>query len=234
MKRVFNQALSLISPTRRDKASPGAPAAKRPRAQSSVGTADVYAHLDAIERVQSRLLTIDKECSREQMEVQRRFDAEKLPLIQVRKNEIARIPYFWMTAIGNHPSTDQGAFTKDKEILAYLETIELDDNIDDNGSYTLTFKFDSGNPYFSESELVRKVAISDDQTDEIECTNISWAPRKKPVHSKSFFAWFSSSSNNGNWELDFGEVIRRDLWQNPYPYYLNVSPHSGREGDFSS
>jgi template-activating factor I len=215
MKRVLDQALSLISPNRKD--------SKRPRSHIDQATSksDVLAHLDSVERLQSRLLSIDKECSKEQMAVQRRFDEQKLPLLKHRADEILRIPCFWMTAIGNHPATDQSAFLKDRDILAYLESIELEDNIDDNGSYILRFIFDS-NPYFPESELVRKVTINDDQTDQVESTSISWAPRKRPTSNKSIFSWFCSKHN---WETDFGEVLRRDLWQNPYPYYLNVAPY---------
>lgn len=229
MKRMLNQALSLISPNRREDRSPtgsetsSTPPTKRAR-QSSVS--DVYAHLDAIERLQTRLLAIDKECSEEQMAVQRKFDTMKDPLISQRREEISKIPMFWATAIGNHPATDTTAFSADRPILAFLESVELEDNLDNNGSYSLKFYFAS-NPYFPQSEISRTVTISDDQTDEVDSTPISWAPKKKPSHPLSFFAWISSSGN-GHWESDFGEILRRDLWQNPYPYYLNLSAHHSK------
>lgn len=213
MKRV----LSLFSPPKKLELSP---AAKRPRAS----LADVYAHLDSIERIQSRLLVIDKDCAREQLAVQRSFDAKKYSILEQRKEEISKIPLFWVTAIGNHPFTDTEAFVKDREILAYLESIDLEDNLDDNGSYFLRFKFDSdSNPFFSNAELVRRVTILDDQTETVTATPILWAPKKQPTHPRSFFAWFSSSGGS-SLEDDFGEVLRRDLWQNPYPYYLNLAP----------
>lgn len=230
MKRVFNQALSLFSPVkrmRRDEAeemnqAPPKSALRRPRAS----LADVYAHLDAIERLQSRIYVIDKECLREQLELQREFDNKKTPLLSQRQQEIAKIPDFWYTAIGNHPFTNQEAWLKgDRDILSFLDSIDLDDNMDDNGSYAITFRFAGGNPYFSNAELIRTVTILNDQSDIVTNTPIMWAPKRKaPTHAKSFFNWFSSSGGLAL-EEDFGEVFRRDLWQNPYPYYLNLAPN---------
>jgi hypothetical protein len=191
--------------------------------------ADVHAHLDAIERLQARLLAIDKDCLREQLEVQRKHDNSKMPLLGQRKEEISKIPGFWLTAIGNHPFVSKEAWKHDKEILSYLDSVELDDNTDENGSYTLTFRFSDANPFFSNWELIRSVTILEDQSDIVTSTPVMWAPNRKPqpVHPKSFFAWFSS---NGGLAIDedFGEVLRRDLWQNPYPYYLNIAPNAPR------
>lgn len=229
MKRVLNQALSLFSPVKRarqesESSTDTAPkSAKKPRPS----LADTYAHLDAIERLQARLLSLDKECLRAQLEVQRSFDAKKTPLIEQRKLEIMKIPDFWCRAIGNHPFTNQEAWNQgDEEIMSFLESIELEDNLDDNGSYNLRFKFGEDNPFFSNSELVRFVNILEDQSDIVTSTPILWAPRRKPpTHAKSFFVWFSSIGGIPI-EDDFGEILRRDLWQNPYPYYLNLGPSS--------
>ena len=224
MNRVLHKALSLFSPSKRSSSSKKR-GIEEAMESSSKKQRDVHAHLDAIERLQTTLLSLDKACSREQLEIQRKYDLEKTPLILERKKEMDKIPHFWAEALGNHPATNQEAFVTDREILEYLASIELEDNLDDNGSYLLRFVFDSANnPFFSQSELVRKVTILEDQTDEVFSSPISWAPNKKPKHPESFFAWFSSSAGNSPNE-DLGEVLRRDLWQNPYPYYLNLGPH---------
>lgn len=205
-----------------NKPTPPKAVLRRPRAS----LADVYAHLDAIERLQSRLYVIDKECLQEQLELQRKYDMKKTPLLSQRQQEIAKIPDFWATAIGNHPFTNQEAWLKgDRDILSFLDSIDLEDNIDDNGSYVITFRFAEGNPYFSNAELVRTVTILNDQSDIVTSTPIMWAPKRKtPMHAKSFFNWYCSTGGLAL-EEDFGEVFRRDLWQNPYPYYLNLAPN---------
>ena len=223
---MLDQALSLFSPVKRlkrssDEQAPAPSTLKRPRPSM----ADIYAHLDAIERLQSRLLSVDKDCLREQLEVQRTYDAKKIPLLAQRGLEISKIPDFWVTAIGNHPFTNQEAWISgDRDILSYLESIDLEDNLDDHGSYTLRFSFSEKNPFFSNHELTRSVTILEDQSDVIHSSPILWAPgRRCSSHPKSFFAWFTSTESPGI-EEDFGEILRRDLWQNPYPYYLNLSP----------
>lgn len=228
MKRVINKALSLFSPTKRSRKR----SAQDEEDPVGVGCSkricsDVHAHLDAVERLQATLLALDKVCSKEQLELQRKFDAQKEPLLLQRREELKKIPLFWATALGNHPATNQEAFSKDREILQYLTSIELEDNLDDNGSYKLIFSFESSiNPFFPQTELVRSVTILEDQSDLVTWTPITWAPGKRPKHPSSFFAWFSSTINEHPQSDDFGEVLRRDLWQNPYPYYLNLSPNS--------
>lgn len=224
MKRVLNQALSFFSPVKKARLEEDRPGITKRTPRPSL--ADTYAHLDAIERIQSRLLAVDKECLLEQLEVQRKHDLRKTPLLVQRREEISKIPDFWVTAIGNHPFTDQDAWTGgDSEILQFLDSVDLEDNLDDNGSYRITFKFNDTNPFFSNSELVRSVTILDDQSDVVTSTPILWAAnRKPPKHRKSFFAWFSSPGGGVAVDEDFGEILRRDLWQNPYPYYLNLAP----------
>lgn len=232
MKRVINKALSIFSPSKRSSSrkrpvdefgASESPSLKRPKRVCE----DLHAHLDAIERLQSTLLSLDKACSKDQLEIQRKYDAEKAPLLLQRRIETNKIPSFWATALGNHPATNAEAFLEDREILDLLTSIDLEDNIDDNGSYQLRFVFDSScNPFFPQSELVRTVTILEDQTDQVTSTPISWAPGKRPKHPNSFFAWFSAASDNSCPSQDLGEVLRRDLWQNPYPYYLNLGPHS--------
>jgi template-activating factor I len=132
------------------------PSLKRPKRVCE----DLHAHLDAIERLQSTLLSLDKACSKDQLEIQRKYDAEKAPLLLQRRIETNKIPSFWATALGNHPATNAEAFLEDREILDLLTSIDLEDNIDDNGSYQLRFVFDSScNPFFPQSELVRTVTI---------------------------------------------------------------------------
>jgi len=188
---------------------------------------DLHAHLDAIERLQSRLLFLDKECTNEQLVVQRKFDNMKKPIWEERCEFFKKIPKFWSVAIGNHPLViDQKVFIKeDAPILAHLVDIQLDDNIDDNGSYELLFKFDqSRNHFFSESQISRKTIINDQGKIEVKISRISWAPKKKPKSKKSFFNWLSSEDVMDNNGVDVGDIFRTDLWQNPYPYYLNLSP----------
>jgi len=181
-------------------------------------SADVQAYVDTVKRLQEQLNTLDSECAREQLRIQREFDAKKEPLLKARTDAVSCIPNFWRATILNHPDIFKSE--QDAEILSYLDELCVADNEDDFGSHTIRLSFADGNPFFSEKELVKKITVLEDNTEQVNNSSISWAPGKKPA-SKSFFDyWNSDVSGNG----DLGDIIRRDLWINPYVYFLCLPP----------
>ena len=161
-------------------------------------SSDSGAYLDSIERIQDQLVELDKECASQQLVVQRKFDALKVPLIVARAEAIGDIPGFWKKAIMNHP--DVKITTSDIPVLDYLEQLHLMDNEDDYGSHTIVLSFKDGNPFFSEKEVVKKVEFSADESEIVRNSSISWAPNKKPT-GESFFGFF---------EIDVSFCSRRD------------------------
>ena len=184
----------------------------------------VMAYLDSVERVQAELLELDIASSKEQLQVQRRYDSLRQPLLEQRRADIAKIPDFWFSAIRNHPSSDAYVFDSiDSAPLAYLIHLDLHDNIDDHGSYRIVFEF-IPNPYFSESCLERTVNFFPDML--ITATPIRWAPHQRPRSDpRSLFSWFSNTESEYE-ETDWGEIFRQDLWQNPFAYYCKHSVNS--------
>ena len=181
---------------------------------------DVQAYLDALKRVQQELNTLDGACAEAQLRIQREFDAKKEPLLKARAETVVCIPGFWKTALTNHPDVYKSE--NDAEILSFLESLSVQDNEDDFGSHTIKLQFADGNPFFSEKELVKKIRILEDNTEQITNPAISWASGKKPK-TKSLFDYFSADASEDN---DLGDVIRKDLWINPYVYFLALPPES--------
>jgi hypothetical protein len=213
MKRAIETLQSLFSPTKRLRSeTPAKP------------SVDINSQLDELERIQSVLLDLDKSCCEEQLVVQRKYDLQKNPHFETRRETIKSIPNFWATAIKNHPSCE-GISGYELEILQSLEDITINDNLDSNGSYEIVFSFTS-NSYFSESKISRKI-IFGEQLDILR-SPLNWAPGKKPPHSNKFslFHWITNNTYGG--VDDFGETLRRDLWQNPYPYFLDLAPNESR------
>lgn len=232
---VQNLVSSFFSPTKRpreeqtadDSSSLGNTGEYRRKRSRRRSSSDVPSHLEALERLQSRLLQLDEECTKEQMIIQKKFDEQKFPIWNERKSFINQIPDFWATAIGNHPVTKHEKFfwNNDFQILSFLIDIDLRDNIDDFGSYEIIFSFDSDrNIFFSESQVTRTVSINKNGDENVNITPITWAPGKRPKSKKSFFHWLSSKQVLNDDDDDVGEIFRTDLWQNPYPYFLNLSP----------
>lgn len=233
MKRAIESLTLIFSPTKRLRS---AEKVLDPPESAKPVSPDVDSLLDTLERLQSQLLDFDKCCCEEQMIVQKKYDAKKKPVLENRKKIISEIPGFWGIAIRNHP-VGKGLPHVEADILKYLSDIQVEDNQDANGSYEIIFTF-LQNPYFSETCLSRSVVFSsggesgDPPEDLVSSTKINWAPGKCPLQNGydsrkisksefSFFLWFSSGAPVAS--DDFGETLRRDLWQNPYPYYLSLS-----------
>ena len=192
-----------------------------------MSSADIPSYLEALERLQSRLLELDEECTEEQISIQKKFDAEKRPVWEKRKSLIDQIPDFWATAIAHHPLTahEKIFWKQDFPILSLLTQIDLIDNIDKFGSFDLIFRFQADNNiFFSETEIVRKLIVTSGNQEHVSVTPVTWAPGKKPKSKKSFFFWLCSNEVCNDDGIDIGEIFRTDLWQNPYPYFLNLSP----------
>jgi len=179
---------------------------------------DIQAYLDQLLRIQESLGALDKACALEQIQIQRKFDTQKTPLIETRREALDCIPGFWGKAIMNHP--DVKTRSGDSEILNFLEDVHLIDNEDDNGSHTISLRWGERNIFFPEKQIKRVVKIGNDDVENVTNSQISWAPGKKPEKG-SFFDFFSTDLTD---ECDFGEILRRDLWINPYPYFMNISP----------
>ena len=178
----------------------------------------MQAYLENLLRIQDGLGDLEKKCAKEQIQIQRKYDNEKSPLIDARRAVIENISGFWGKAILNHP--DVKSEPEDARILDFLEDVELHDNQDDYGSHTIVLSWGERNIYFPEREIRRIVKIGSDDIETISNSPISWAPNKKPGKS-SFFQFFTTDTTD---ESDFGEILRRDLWINPYPYFMNIPP----------
>jgi template-activating factor I len=184
---------------------------------------DLGAHLDAIKRLQVDLNILDNDCAVEQIKIQQKFDKLKLPLLIKRAESIDEIPDFWLKCILNHPDVE--ITEEEVKILGYLEDLELQDNMDEFGSHEIKLVFADGNPFFSEKEVFKFVKINADNSTEIEATKITWAPGKKPNPMK-FFNFFNSSDSSSfpSHGKDFAEILRNDLWINPYEFYMYKPP----------
>jgi len=217
--------------------------------------------LRAMAKIQDELQTIDDECVKEQMQIQKKYDVKKAPFFAQRHEYIDQVPNFWGKALLNHGALDQivGA---DKEILNFLKCIDLEDNLDDAGSYKVKFVFsEEASEYFEPLELIKHIVFSDSSTPVVEfVTPITFKNDKDPreiakknrkegfADSWSIFEWFAKtpayevSAEEADQGFisppDLGEIIRRHFWHSPLSYFLNddsdsdASEHS--EGDRNS
>lgn len=202
-----------------------APATKRSKLDPEVAE-PVNESVEEIEKIQEELHQLDEQCAKEQMQIQKKFDEKKKPFFDKRQTLIERIPNFWAEAFGHHPAL-LGITEHDRPILECLKRIELEDNLDDNGSYKIIFLFDErASTFFEPLRLVKHVTFDAADEEVAECTTIHWKPGQNPMEKIpdsdstewSIFEWFGKDVVEDR--PDVGEVIRREIWHAPLSYYL--------------
>ncbi|KAF8822428.1 putative nucleosome assembly protein (naP), partial [Cardiosporidium cionae] len=188
--------------------------------------------------VQSELQKLDEDCAREQMIIQNKFDEKKKPWFEKRQGIIDSIPGFWCRTLRRHPILAY-IIPEDIEILNFLRRIDLEDNIDDSGSYKISFSFsDKAKEFLEPLTIVKHVKFESDKEQVEECTEIKWKSGKNPIEKAlerrkadencddwSIFEWFTKQSEDDRNEdrIDIGEVIRRDIWHSPLPHFLGTA-----------
>ncbi|KAL8274135.1 hypothetical protein Esti_001977 [Eimeria stiedai] len=205
--------------------------------------------MDDLERIQKALQELDEQCARQQMEVQKKFDNSKKPILEKRQAVLDKIPGFWSTALRNHHMFALLS-EEDEPVLKHLRSIELDDNLDDAGSYRIKFVFGEGaKEHFSPLELVKEVrfgAPGPGDEEVVEATEIVWkdkesnpvalvaAEREKGADEDtapwSLFEWFTKEAWPES-RPDVGEVIRREIWHSPVAYFLGDALSDEEEDD---
>jgi len=217
-----------------DKNEADAPPAKKPNLSGSPNEEE---SLKAIAEIQDRIQEIDDECVKEQMKVQQEYDVKKAPLFEERQGIISRIPGFWGNALLNHGAMEV-IVDEDKKFIKCLTRIDLEDNLDDLGSYKIKFVFsDEVKGLLEPLELVKHVIFSESNVPEVNfVTSFRFKdgpdPREVAIEKRkegnrevwSFFEWFAEEEIAGDpgdeWP-DLGEVIRRQFWHTPLNYFLN-------------
>lgn len=194
-------------------------------------------HMKDLDAIQEELQKLEEECAKQQMLVQKEFDEKKKPVLVKRQGIIDKIPGFWCRCLKNHPQLAY-LVEEDTPILEHLKQIDLDDNIDEHGSYKIKFVFDEGAREYMEPLVLEKHVQfrSDPHSEEVvHVTDIKWKEGKSPVAAAearrqrdgdddmdavSFFDWFTKEPSDGA-RLEIGEMIRREIWHAPVPFFLD-------------
>lgn len=217
------------------------PAAKKIKVDQVVDDVDiVFEALKECEELSEKLHAIDMECAAQQMKIQREFDSKKKPMLLQRDKILASKPGFWGNIIAIYPNFEESLNPADIDILKkYLETIEVNDNLDEEGSYEIIFGFNSASP-FTPTTLRKKVVFNQDDKiviDDVETTQIVFTDPKSDPRTLvaalqrdeeeeeededsfapgSFFSWFSEPTISHPVLENFGEIIRRQIYPNPH------------------
>ncbi|XP_060051973.1 testis-specific Y-encoded-like protein 5 [Erinaceus europaeus] len=181
--------------------------------------------MDTLETVQSKLETMNAQADRAYLRLSRKFGQLRLHHLERRNLLIQNIPGFWGQAFQNHPQLAGFLNPQDKDVLAFLNSLEVEELGLARLGYKIKFYF-GRNPYFQNKVLIKEYGCGPSGQVVSRSTPIQWLPghdlqtlsQGDAENSRSFFGWFQ---NHSSIESDkIVEIINEELWPNPLQYYL--------------
>uniref|UniRef100_A0A8C9UN34 Testis-specific Y-encoded-like protein 5 n=1 Tax=Spermophilus dauricus TaxID=99837 RepID=A0A8C9UN34_SPEDA len=191
--------------------------------------------MDTLENVQLKLETMNAQADRAYLRLSRKFGQLRLHHLERRNLLIQNIPGFWGQAFQNHPQLSSFLNNQDKEVLSYLNSLEVEELGLARLGYKIKFYF-GRNPYFQNKVLIKEYGCGPSGQVVSRSTPIQWLPghdlqslsQGNPENNRSFFGWFS---NHSSIESDkIVEIINEELWPNPLQYYLMSEGACGEKG----
>ncbi|MBZ3878199.1 Testis-specific Y-encoded-like protein 5 [Sciurus carolinensis] len=191
--------------------------------------------MDTLENVQLKLETMNAQADRAYLRLSRKFGQLRLHHLERRNLLIQNIPGFWGQAFQNHPQLSSFLNNQDKEVLSYLNSLEVEELGLARLGYKIKFYF-GRNPYFQNKVLIKEYGCGPSGQVVSRSTPIQWLPghdlqslsQGNPENNRSFFGWFS---NHSSIESDkIVEIINEELWPNPLQYYLMSEGARGEKG----
>ncbi|XP_006103603.1 testis-specific Y-encoded-like protein 5, partial [Myotis lucifugus] len=202
---------------------------------AGAGTPATDGSMDTLETVQQKLETMNAQADRAYLRLSRKFGQLRLHHLERRNLLIQSVPGFWGQALQNHPQLSSFLNSKDKEVLSYLNSLEVEELGLARLGYKIKFYFER-NPYFQNKVLIKEYGCGPSGQVVSRSTPIQWLPghdlqslsQGSPDNSPSFFGWFS---NHTSIESDkIVEIINEELWPNPLQYYLMSEGARGEKG----
>ncbi|XP_020041227.2 testis-specific Y-encoded-like protein 5 [Castor canadensis] len=205
------------------------------RNDAGSGSPGTEGSMDTLETVQLKLETMNAQADRAYLRLSRKFGQLRLHHLERRNLLIQNIPGFWGQAFQNHPQLASFLNNQDKEVLSYLNSLEVEELGLARLGYKIKFYF-GRNPYFQNKVLIKEYGCGPSGQVVSRSTPIQWHPghdlqslsQGNPENNRSFFGWFS---NHSSIESDkIVEIINEELWPNPLQYYLMSEGARGEKG----
>ncbi|XP_057353856.1 testis-specific Y-encoded-like protein 5 isoform X2 [Manis pentadactyla] len=111
--------------------------------------------MDTLENVQLKLETMNAQADRAYLRLSRKFGQLRLHHLERRNLLIQNIPGFWGQAFQNHPQLSSFLNNQDKEVLSYLNSLEVEELGLARLGYKIKFYF-GRNPYFQNKVLIKE------------------------------------------------------------------------------
>ena len=198
------------------------PAAKRSKDEEEAHE-DLFALLDS---AQIEFDALNEKASEEILEVEKRFNVLRKPVLDKRRELTQRVKSFWPTALMNHPQLSTFIADAEEPLIGAIADITVEDFADIKSGFIIRVAF-LPNDYL-ESEFIEKQHFLGDNP-HVTVSSVRWkrsvldvvAQNKHPVSAdqQTFFEWLTDAGTDPTID-EVGEIIKDDLWTNPVQYFL--------------
>ncbi|PVU94345.1 hypothetical protein BB561_002604 [Smittium simulii] len=168
------------------------------------------ANVEELFNLQETVEPIISELHDEIYKIQAKYELKKAEFYTKRAAVIAKIPNFWQRAIENQAVLSTLVESEDSNALEYLVNIRIDREESNPTAFKIIFEFKE-NPYFTNSELVQTVNLSN---------------REEPIISNAPIEWKEG-------KVYLAELIANDFYPNALNYFQGEfgDDISDNEGD---
>lgn len=199
-----------------------APDAKKPRLD------DEDPSILEVQKFQDQLEDLNEKASEEILKVEQKYNKQRKPLFLKRQEAIKKLDasnnvHFWAAAMLNHPVLASMISEYEQKILESLTSIDVQEDDDIKSGFTITFTFQK-NDYFENETIAKKYHMSAEGEVKNSNTEIKWKKDKNPKNIENVEAEFVEwlEFENEDTSDDIADLIKDDLWLNPYQYFLGL------------
>eukprot|EP00877_Chromochloris_zofingiensis_P011004 jgi/Chrzof1/6157/Cz17g13160.t1 len=200
--------------------------------------------LKKILSVQEELEKVNDEASDRVLEVEQEYNKKRRPIYAKRNEYIKQIPGFWKKVLMSHAVLRRVFSEGDLDVLDYLTEVDIEDFPDIKSGFKISFKFEEGNPFFTNTQLDKQLHFADDASLEVKCSTIDWKEEARPGSSQAhhlgkrnqpdssgtfynfFEAWLTQAHNHPEPGVhdDVADILKEDIWPDPVKLYKGEIP----------
>jgi len=204
------------------------PVAKKAKTESDE---DLPKEVLELQKFQDQLEELNEKASEEILKVEQKYNKQRKPLFESRQQAISKLDKsmeghekFWARAFGNHPFLAPMMSTEELEMMSSLTAIEVAEDEDIKSGFSIRFKFEK-NEFFTNDVIEKKYHMTTEGDVTNSTTPIVWKKGKNITERDDceceFTKWLIENTDETS--DDVADLIKDDLWQNPYQYYLGVA-----------
>nr|CUU97854.1 hypothetical transcript [Hymenolepis microstoma] len=189
--------------------------------------------IDRVNCTQRIIRELDQEARSEIRKVKKMYASLTKRQYNIRTEIIAEIPNFWQVVFINHSVIRKIVTKDDKEVLAFLQAVEVEEFENSSSGYRINFYF-LENRWFTNHCLTREYLFKEKGKSVVNVPTMRWNngmclfDNGRDVNEEGF----SNRSGFFSW-LQFereavgdiiGVYIKEELWPNPFRYYFTSEP----------